>query len=68
MLSGLGHFARLDTSGTNLGPFGAALGQLHANGLEIRVKTPRRSIVCVRDIVSKLRTFSADFATFCHDI
>ena len=67
-LSGFGYFAGLDTAGTNLDALGAALGQLHADGLQIWIKTPRRSIVCVRDIISKLRTFAADFATFCHDI
>jgi hypothetical protein len=66
-LGGLGYFSGLDTSGTNFGPFGAALGQLHANGLQVWIKTPRRSIVCVGNIVSKLRTFAADFATFSHD-
>lgn len=68
MLGGLGYFTGFDTAGTNLDPFGAALRQLHANGLQIWIKTPRRPIVCVRNIVSKLRTFSADFATFSHDV
>jgi hypothetical protein len=67
-LSGLGHFTGLDTAGTNLDPLGAALGQLHANGLQVWIETPRRSIVCVRNIISELRAFAADFATFCHDI
>jgi hypothetical protein len=68
MLSGLRDFAGLNTAGTNFDPFGATLGQLDANGLQIWIKTPRRSIVCVRNIVSELRPFSADFATFSHDL
>jgi hypothetical protein len=67
-LSGLCDFTGLDTAGTNLYSFRAALGQLNANGLQIWTKTPWRSIVCVRNIVSELRPFSADFATFGHDV
>jgi len=68
MLSSLRDFAGLDTAGTNFDSFGAAVGHLDANGLQIWIKTPRRSIVCVRNIVSELRPFSADFATFSHDV
>jgi hypothetical protein len=68
MLSGLRDFAGFNTAGTNFDPFGAAGGQLDANGLQIWIKPPRRSIVCVRNIVSELRAFSADFATFSHDV
>jgi len=68
VLSGLRDFTGFDTAGTNLDSFGATLGQLYANGLQVWIKTPGRSIVCVGNIVSELRAFSADFATFSHDV
>jgi hypothetical protein len=66
-LGGFGNFSGFNATGTNFHSLGAALWQLHANGLQIRIKSPRCSIVCVRNIVSELRTFTADFATFGHD-
>jgi len=67
MLGGFCYFSCFDATGANFHSLSAALGLLYANGLQIGIKTPRRSIVCVRDIVSELRTFAADFASFSHD-
>jgi hypothetical protein len=35
--------------------------------LQIRIKAPTRFVVSVWNIVSELRTFSADIASFCHN-
>jgi hypothetical protein len=67
-LSGFGDFAGFDTAGTNLLSLCATLWQLHANGLQVWIESPRRSIVCVGNIVPELGAFAADFATFCHDV
>jgi len=66
-LGGFCYFSGLNATGANFHSLRAALGLLHANGLQVGVETPRRSIVCMRDIVSELRTFAADFASFSHD-
>jgi hypothetical protein len=66
-LSGFGYFPGFDTARANLHSLSPARWSLHANGLQIRIKTPRRSIVCVGNVIPKLRTFAADFATFSHD-
>lgn len=66
-LSRFGDFPGLNATGTNFHSLGSAFWLLHPNGLQIRIESPRRSIVCVGDIVSELRTLAADFATFCHD-
>jgi len=67
MSGGFCDFSGLNATGANFHSLRAALGLLHANGLQVGIKTPRRSIVCVRDIVSELRTFAANFASFSHD-
>jgi hypothetical protein len=67
MSGGFCYFSGLNATGANLHPLRAALRLLHANGLQIGIKTPRCAIVCVRDIVSELRTFAAYFASFSHD-
>ena len=67
MSGGFCYFSGLNATGANLHSLRAALGLLYANGLQIGIETPRRPIVCVRDIVSELRTFTADFASFSHD-
>ena len=66
-LGGFSNFSGFNATGTNFHSLSAALGQLHANGLQIRIKPPRRSIVCVGYVVPELRAFTADFATFSHD-
>jgi hypothetical protein len=66
-LRGFSDFSGLDATGTNLHSLSTTLGQLHANGLQVRIKPPRRSIVSVGNIIPELRAFSADFATFSHN-
>jgi hypothetical protein len=67
-LSGFSDLSSFDAARTNLLPLGAALRQLHPNRLQVWIKPPRRSIVCVRNIIPELRTLAADFATFGHDL
>jgi hypothetical protein len=65
-LSRLGDFACLDTTGANLQALNAALRALHAYGLQVGIKATPRAIVRVRDIITELRAFAADFASFSH--
>jgi len=67
MSGGFCYFSSLNATGANFHSLSAALGLLDANGLQVGIETPWRSIVCVRDVVSELRTFTADFASFSHD-
>ena len=60
-------FARFDTGGADFHAPVTALRQLNAYGLQIGIENARRSIVCVRDVIAKLRAFAANFTTFCHD-
>jgi hypothetical protein len=64
---GFSDFSGFDATCANFHPLSATLWLLHANGLQVWIETPRRSIVCVGNIISELRTFAADFATFSHD-
>jgi hypothetical protein len=47
LLSGFDNFPRLDTSGTDLHSAIAASGQLNANRLQIRVKSPPGFVISV---------------------
>ena len=67
-LRGLGYFPGFDTTRANLHAMSATLWFLNADGLQVRIKSPRRSIVRVGYVIPELRTFAADFATFSHDI
>jgi len=66
LLSRFRYFAGLDATGANLLALDSALRTLDADGLQVGVKAAARAIVCVRDIVSELRAFAADFASFSH--
>jgi len=59
-------FARLDAACADFHPERATLGLLHANRLQVRIEASRSAIVRMRDIVSELWSFTADFATFGH--
>ena len=59
--------ASLDTGGANLHALSAAIGALHADGLQIWIKATARPIIRMRDIIAELRAFAADFASFSHD-
>jgi hypothetical protein len=60
-------FARLDATGANLLALDAALRALDADGLQIRVEAAARAIVRVGNIITELRPFATDFASFSHD-
>jgi hypothetical protein len=60
------NFAGFNTAGANFLATVTAGGQLDANRLQIRIKAATGFVVCVGNIVSELRTFSADVASFCH--
>jgi len=66
-LGGFSDFAGLDTAGANLHSLSATLGLLHANGLQIRIESARRSVVCMRNVITELRAFAANFASFSHN-
>ena len=67
MLSGFSNFAGLDAAGADLHSFITARRQLYANGLQIGIENAGRSVVGVRNIIAKLRSFAANFTTLCHD-
>jgi hypothetical protein len=66
-LSRLGDFACLDATGANLLAFDAALRTLDADGLQVGVKAAARAIIRVGNIITELRAFAANFASFSHD-
>jgi len=66
-LGGFGYFPGFNATRADLHSLCPAPWSLHPNGLQIRIKPPRRSIVSVGNVIPKLRTFAADFATFSHD-
>jgi len=68
VLSRLGDFARLDTTGANLLAFNAALRALDADGLQVGIEAAARAIIRVGNIVAELRAFAANFASFSHDL
>jgi hypothetical protein len=67
-LGGFSDLPSLDATGADLHSLGATLWLLNSNGLQIRIESTGRPIVCVRNVVSKLGTFTADFASFSHDL
>jgi hypothetical protein len=66
-LSRLGDFACLDATGANLLAFDAALRALNADGLQVGVKATARAVIRVGNIITELRAFAANFASFSHD-
>jgi hypothetical protein len=67
LLSGFSDFSGLNATCTNFHALSATLRQLHTYGLQVWIKPTWRSIVRVRNIVTELGPFTADFATFGHD-
>lgn len=67
-LSRFGYFTGLDTTGADFLAFRPARRTLDANGLQIRIETTTGAIVRVRDIISELRAFAANFASLSHDV
>jgi hypothetical protein len=60
-------FTGLDATGANPHALDASLRTLHTDGLQVWIKATARAIVSMRDIVTELRPFAADFASFSHD-
>jgi hypothetical protein len=67
-LRGFDNFSGFYAAGANLLAAVAACRQLYANRLKIRVEAAPGLVVCVGNVVSELRSFSADIASFCHKI
>jgi len=61
----LGDFAALDAVGANADALGSAIHE-RVNGLKIRAPAPTRHVVRVRDVIAKLRAFTAKIAYLCH--
>jgi hypothetical protein len=66
-LSCFRHFVAFNATGADFHAHVAALRALHADLLQVGVETPAGAIVRVGDVVTELRAFAADFASFCHD-
>ena len=62
------NFAGLNATGANFLAAVTTGGQLNANRLQVRIKAATGFVVSVGNIVSELRTFSADIASFCHKV
>jgi hypothetical protein len=62
----LGNFAAAQTTGADAHT-PAAARNLGAHWPQVDIPAPPLDVVRVTDIVSKLRTFAADFANLCHD-
>jgi hypothetical protein len=61
------NLACFDTPCANLRALNAALRSLQANGLQIRVKPAAGAVIRVGNIITELRAFAANFASFSHD-
>ena len=53
-------------SGADLFPSDAASGQLDPDTLKVRIETPTRFVVSVRDVVTEHRAFAANITFFSH--
>src|SRR5579871_3246754 len=61
-----GDLAALDAAGAYADALGRTVYQ-GLDGLQIHVPAPARHVVRVRDVVTKLRAFAANFANLCHN-
>ena len=59
-------FAGFDAAGTDAYTLAAAC-DFGFDGLQIRVPATPGGVVCVRDVVSELGTFTAEFTFLCHN-
>jgi hypothetical protein len=67
-LSGFYYLSGFDAASADLHTVDASAGDLNADRLQVRVKSPACFVVRVRDVVTKLRAFAADITSFCHII
>lgn len=66
-LSRLRDFAAFDAAGADPHAHVSPLRTLDADRLQVRIEAARGAIIRMRDIVTELRAFAADFASFGHD-
>lgn len=62
---GLKDFTCLQTASADANPFGNAVNET-SNRLQVRFKASASAIVGMRDAITELRPFAADFANFSH--
>ena len=68
LLNGFDNFSGFDAACANLHPPVVAVIQTNTDGLQVWFKAATSTVVGVRDVISKLRTFSANFTAFCHNL
>jgi len=66
-LGRFGNLAGLNAASAYLHAFGAPLRKLDPDGLQVRIEATWGSIVCMRNVIAELGSFSAYFAAFSHD-
>ena len=62
------NFTWFYTTSTNFLSVTSAIGKLDTNLLQVRIEAATSFIIRVWNIISKLRTFAADGASFSHSI
>ena len=66
-LRDFGYFVAFDATGANSHAHDPALRALGADFLQVGIETAPGAIVRVRDVITELRAFAANFTSFCHD-
>jgi hypothetical protein len=66
ILHGFDNFTRFQAASADFLPDRRTARRFDANRLQVRVKATTSFVVRVRNVISKLRTFSADITAFCH--
>jgi len=61
------YFVAFDANRANPHADDPALRALGADFLQVGIETAPGAIVRVGDVITELRPFAADFASFCHD-
>jgi hypothetical protein len=65
-LAGFNDFAGLNAAGADAHALVTLFGD-RANRAQVHIPAAPAHVVRVADLVSKLRTFAADFTNLCHD-
>ena len=65
-LARLNDLARLNAAGTDAQALVAGFGD-GAHRAQVHIPAATAHVVSVADLISKLRTFAADFTNLCHD-
>ena len=66
MSGGFGNLTGLDAIGADVHTARSASGNLDADRLQVGIESAGRAIVCMRNIVPKLRALIAHFTTLSH--